>query len=149
MELFLNYKLNLVIMKKLIFLIVMLLASVTLFAQDPEVPADVNDLLGNLSGFLGSLAGMAGVVIFITAILVNAFKVGKRWGKLVLGWIVAILLAVLSNVINFGLYAESTWLETLTWGAGLGFVAGSIFDIPTTKTLVNLLLSLIKLKERD
>jgi len=149
-------------MKKLFVLIPMLLFGMVLFSQDSlgvevpgievpgvEVPEDVGDLLGDLSGWLGSFTLMVGVVIFLASLLITVLKLAKRWQKLVVGWVVAILLAALTNLLNFGLYAEATWLQTFVWGAGLGFVAGGIFDIPTTKTLINLLLSLIKLKKTE
>jgi len=134
-------------MKKLIFLIPMLLFGMVLFAQDPEVPADIVDLLSNLETFLGTLAGLAGTTIFLAAVLIKLIKTDKRWLKLVVGFVTAIILSAITNVANFGLFAESTWLATLLYGAGLGFVAGSLVDIPTMKILVELVLQLIQFKK--
>ena len=118
-----------------------------LFAQDPEVPADITDLLANLQTFLGTLAGMAGTTIFVAAILIKLIGVDKRWLKLVTGFATAIVISAATNLLNFGLFAESTWTATLLYGAGLGFVAGSLVDIPTMKILVELVLSLIRFKK--
>ena len=134
-------------MKKLIFLLSFLLIPVFLFAQDPEVPADLNDLLANLKSFFGSLAGMAGTTIFLAGVLIAALKAEKRWMKLLLGWVVALVISAISNLANFGLFAEAAFLDTLLWGIGLGVVAGSLSDIPTMKVIVELVLSLIKLKK--
>jgi len=134
-------------MKKVIFLLILLLSPLLLMAQDPEVPADLSTLLSNLSHFVGSLAGLAGVVIFIAAILNTVLKIIKKWLKLLVALGVAIVLALLTNLLNFGLFSESTWLETVFWGVGLGVVAGGIFDIPTMKVIVDLILSIIKLKK--
>jgi len=134
-------------MKKWIFLIALILAPMLIMAQDPEVPADITDLLANLQTFLGTLAGMAGTTIFLAGILIRLSKTEQRWVKLVMGFVTAIILAALTNLLNFGLFAGSTWLQTLLYGAGLGFVAGSLVDIPTMKVLLDLILSLIKLKK--
>ena len=136
-------------MKKWIFLIGFLFIPLIIFAQDPEIPADVADLLANLGTFFGSVAGIAGVTIFLTALLVTVIKVEKNWIKMVLGWAVAFVLAVVSNLLNFGYLAEATWAVTLAWGVGFGLIANAIFDIPTTKTLVQFLLSLLSLKKPE
>jgi len=134
-------------MKKWIFFFAMLLIPMLLLAQEPEVPEDIADLLANLQTFLGTLAGLAGTTIFLAGIIIRLSKTEQRWVKLVMGFITAIVLAALTNLLNFGLFAESTWLQTLLYGAGLGFVAGSLVDIPTMKVLLDLVLSLIKLKK--
>jgi len=134
-------------MKKWIFLFTLLLVPMFLMAQDPEVPADIADLLANLRSFLGSLAGMAGTTIFLAAIIIKAVSTDKRWLKLVIGFATAILLSAITNLANFGLFAESAWLDTLLYGAGIGFVAGSLVDIPTMKILVDLILQLAKFKK--
>ena len=134
-------------MKKWIVLFAMLLMPMLLLAQEPEIPEDIADLLANLRTFLGSLAGMAGTTIFLAALIIQVVKASKRWQKLTVGFVTAILLSSITNLANFGLFAESPWLDTLLYGAGLGFVAGSLSDIPTMKVLVELILSLIKLKK--
>ena len=134
-------------MKKWIFFFAMLLIPMLLLAQEPEVPEDIADLLANLQTFLGTLAGLAGTTIFLAGIIIRLSKTEQRWVKLVMGFITAIVLAALTNLLNFGLFAESTWLQTLLYGAGLGFVAGSLVDIPTMKVLLDLILSLIRLKK--
>ena len=134
-------------MKKWIFLLSFLLVPMLLLAQDPEVPADIADLMSNLKSFLGSLAGMAGTTIFLAAILIKLVNTDKRWLKLVIGFATAILLSAVTNLANFGLFADSAWLDTLLYGAGIGFVAGSLIDIPTMKILVELILQLAKFKK--
>ena len=134
-------------MKKWIFLLSFLLVPMLLLAQDPEVPVDIADLMSNLKSFLGSLAGMAGTTIFLAAILIKLVNTDKRWLKLVIGFATAILLSAVTNLANFGLFADSAWLDTLLYGAGIGFVAGSLVDIPTMKILVELILQLAKFKK--
>jgi len=134
-------------MKKWIFFFAMLLIPMLLLAQEPEVPEDIADLLANLQTFLGTLAGLAGTTIFLAGVIIRLIKTEQRVVKLVIGFVTAIVLAALTNLLNFGLFAESTWLQTLLYGAGLGFVAGSLVDIPTMKVLLDLVLSLIKLKK--
>ena len=133
-------------MKKLMFVLLALLP-LALFAQDPEVPADIADLLTNLKSFLGSLAGFAGTTIFLAAIVIKAINTEKRWLKLTVGFLTAVVLSVVTNLLNFGLFAESPMLDTLLYGVGLGFVAGSLVDIPTMKILVELILQLVRFKK--
>ena len=133
-------------MKRLIFLIA-LFVPVLLMAQQPEVPADIADLLTNLKTFLSTLAGLAGTTIFVAAIVIKAVQTEKRWLKLVIGFVTAIVLSAVTNLANFGLFAESAWLDTLLYGAGIGFVAGSLVDIPTMKILVELILQLVRFKK--
>ena len=134
-------------MKKWIFLLSFLLVPMLLLAQDPEVPADIGELLANLKSFLGSLAGMAGTTIFLAAILIKLVNTDKRWLKLVIGFATAILLSAVTNLANFGLFADSAWLDTLLYGAGICFVADALVDIPTMKILVELILQLAKFKK--
>ena len=134
-------------MKKWIFLFVMLLMPMVLLAQEPEVPEDIAELLANLQTFLGSLAGLAGTTIFVAAVIIKAVQTEKRWVKLVIGFLTAIVLSALTNLANFGLFAETAWLDTLLYGAGIGFVAGSLVDIPTMKILVELILQLVRFKK--
>jgi hypothetical protein len=134
-------------MKKIMLFLVLLLVPFALFAQEPEVPAGVSDLMSNLGHFVASLSGLAGIVIFVTGLLVALLKVEKRWMRLVIYLVIGVLLAILTNLLNFGLFAEATWIETLLNGVGLGVVAGGISDIPTMKVLLALILSFVSLKK--
>ena len=134
-------------MKKWIFLLSFLLVPMLLLAQDPEVPADIADLLANLKTFVSTLAGLAGTTIFLAAVLIKLINVEQQWIKLVTGFATAIVLSASTNLLNFGLFADSAWLDTLLYGAGIGFVAGSLVDIPTMKILVQLILQLAKFKK--
>ena len=133
-------------MKKLIFLFTLLFAAAAIFAQTPDVPVDVGEVLEDPGRLFKQLAGLVGLTIFVVGVIKPLLKTEKDWPKVVLSIVVALVLSLLSNAINFGLYADSAWLDTVIWGAGIGAAAGMIFDIHTMKTLVNLLLSIIRFR---
>ena len=145
-------------MKKLLFLFTLLIiAPVVLFSQVfpgdtstvPNVPENVYAVLDNPALFFGQLGGVVGLVILIVGALILIFKVGgeKKWPKVVLSFIVAVVLAVLQTVVNWGLFADSTWINTILGGLGVGAVAGGLIDIPTMKIILNIILSVVQFKK--
>ena len=137
------------IMKKLFFLFFLFLIPLVLFAQGdvPDVPETVSDILDDPGRFMKQLAGIAGLTIFVVGNLVLWFKLETKWVKVVVAAVVGLALSLLTNLIDYGLFADSAWLDTLVWGTGIGAVAGGLTDIPTMKIIVNILLSLVRLKK--
>ena len=137
-------------MKKLIFLIPMLLFGLVLFAQDvPDIPDKVSDFLDDPGRFLKQLAGIVGLTIFVVGNFILWFGMEKRWAKVVVSVLVALAVSLLTNAANYGLFAESAYIDTCIWGAGIGVAAGGVVDIPTMKILVNLILSIIRFKKPE
>ncbi len=135
-------------MKKLIVLISMLLFGMILFAQDvPDIPGDVGEILDDPGRFFKQLGGLVGLTIFVVQFLKLWLKPEAKWVKIVMALVVGSIFSLTTNVIDFGLFADSQYLDTAIWGLGVGAVAGFVFDIPTMRTLVNLLLSIIRLKK--
>jgi xanthine/uracil permease len=135
-------------MKRLFVLIPMLLFGMLLFGQDvPDVPGGVGDILEDPGRFLKQLGGLVGLTIFVVELLKLWLKPPARWQKVLMAIFVGLVFSLLTNLIDFGLFADSPWLNTALWGLGVGAAAGGIFDIPTVRTLVNLLLSIIQFKK--
>lgn len=120
----------------------LVLMIVPVFSQDVEPPADWLDLLAQMDTWFGTLIGFAAVTVFLGSVVTTLFKITKSWGKQIAAWLVAVLLCFLGNLINFGLLAEATWLQTLAYGIGAGLIANGIFDF----TVVQLILQYLKLE---
>jgi len=109
-------------MKKLFFLFALLFTAAAIFAQTPDVPVDVGEVLEDPGRFFKQLAGLVGLTVFVVSIIKPLLKTEKDWPKVVLAIVVGLVLSVISNLINFGLYADSAWMDTVIWGAGVGAV---------------------------
>lgn len=124
-------------MKKMLF-VLLLFIPVALFGQDVEPPANWLDLFANINVWLGTLAGVAAVTVFLAAAVNTLLKVAGFW-KQVVAWVISILLLVIGNLVNMGFMAELTWLNTLIYGVAAGFVANGIFDIEFIKMVLQAL----------
>jgi len=132
-------------MKRLMMFLILLIAiAIPAIAQEVEPPANWLDLFANINVWLGSLAGIAALTVFLAAALNTLLKTAGFWKQLV-AWLIAIALLVAGNLINMGFMAELTWLNTLVYGVAAGFLANGIFDI----ALVKLLLQAIGIEPKD
>jgi len=123
-------------MKKLMMFLIMLIAfTIPAIAQEVEPPTNWLDLFANINVWLGSLAGVAAVTVFLAAAL-NTLLKATGFVKQLVAWIIAIILLVAGNLINLGFMAELNWLHTLAYGVAAGFVANGIFDIELVKKLL-------------
>ena len=123
-------------MKKLMFLLFLMLLSIPVIAQVIEPPVGWLDLFAGIDKWLGSLAGIAAVTVFLAA-AVNTLLKTKGFVKQLVAWIIAIILLVIGNLVNMGFMAELSWLNTIIYGIAAGFLANGIFDMP-------LILSILK-----
>ena len=123
-------------MKKLIFVLFLMLLSIPIIAQVIEPPVGWLDLFAGIDKWLGSLAGIAAVTVFLAA-AVNTLLKTKGFVKQLVAWIIAIILLVIGNLVNMGFMAELSWLNTIIYGIAAGFLANGIFDMP-------LILSILK-----
>ena len=116
-------------MKKLMmFLIVLIAFTIPAIAQEVEPPTNWLDLFANINVWLGSLAGVAAVTVFLAG-AVNTLLKTTGFIKQLIAWIIAIILLVVGNLINMGFMAELTWLNTIVYGVAAGFLANGIFDL--------------------
>ena len=123
-------------MKKLMFLLILMLLSIPVIAQIIEPPANWLDLFANINKWLGSLAGIAAVTVFLAA-AVNTLLKTKGFMKQLVAWLIAIILLAIGNLVNMGFMAELSWLNTIIYGVAAGFLSNGIFDLP-------LILSILK-----
>ena len=118
-------------MKKFMFLFVLMLLPIVLFAQGTELPP--------LNTWFATFIGLSTAVVALAALLNTWLKVNKGWVKQVVAWLVAIILMIAGNLLNLGFMAELTWGHTLIYGIASGLVANGIFDIEFVKALLRLL----------
>jgi len=131
-------------MKKLMIVLFALLLSIPIIAQVVEPPASWLDLFANFNVWLGSLAGIAAVTVFLAA-AVNTLLKTKGFVKQLTAWLIAILLLVAGNFVNMGFMADLNWFHTVIYGVAAGFIANGIFDIG----LVKLLLQALKIEPKE
>ena len=113
-----------------------MLLSIPVIAQVIEPPVGWLDLFADIDKWLGSLAGIAAVTVFLAA-AVNTLLKTKGFMKQLVAWLIAIILLVIGNLVNMGFMAELSWLNTIIYGIAAGFLANGIFDMP-------LILSILK-----
>ena len=123
-------------MKKLLFVLLLILLSIPIIAQVIEPPVGWLDLFAGIDKWLGSLAGIAAVTVFLAA-AVNTLLKTKGFMKQLVAWLIAIILLVVGKLVNMGFMAEFSWLNTIIYGVAAGFLSNSIFDLP-------LILSILK-----
>ncbi len=129
--------------KSMMFFVMMFALLIPAFGQSVEAPTDWLAMFSSINVWLGSLAGIAAVTVFLAAELNKLLKLEGFWKQL-MAWIVAILLMVVGNLVNLGFMAELDWMHTIVYGIAAGFVSNGIFDI----TLVQLLLQAIGIEPK-
>jgi len=114
------------------------------FAQDITPPESIPEVFTGLSVYLGSLAGVAALSVFVTALITTSFTIVK-WLKRVISWLVPIIIVVGAGYLfHFGFLAEAPFLTVLLYGLGAGLVSNGLFDIE----LVQAVLVALKLKDK-
>lgn len=126
-------------MKKLIMFFVLLMAiPLAIFAQDPTTPpTGWGDILMNPSIWFASLAGIALLTAFLTALFNGWLKITKPFVKQLIAWAVAIILTVLSDLFNFGYAKDFTIVFAIVNGFAAGLAANGVFDIPILKAILD------------
>ena len=118
----------------------MFFIALAVFGQDViEPPENWGDIIMNPTKWFGSLAYIAALTTFIAAFLNGLLKVTRKFVKQLVAWLVAIVLLVGSDLLNFGYAAEFPILLAALHGVGVGFVANGIFDIPAIKYILDII----------
>lgn len=118
----------------------LLLIPVAIFAQEPVINPPTNwlELFANINVWLGSLAGVSAVTVFLAAVLNTLFGTSGFW-KQIVAWIVALILLIVGNLINMGFMAELNWLNTIVYGLAAGFISNGIFDVELVRAILRAL----------
>lgn len=119
------------------FMFLLALPSVLIAQDTVPVPDDIMEILMQINVYFGSLAGIAALTTFLAALLNGLLKVEKKFVKQIIAWLVAIILLVGANLLNYGFNAEFSILKSILYGFGAGLVANGMFDIPFIKILLD------------
>jgi len=126
-------------MKKLMmFFALMFVLILPTFGQAVDPPTNWLELFANINVWLGSLAGVAAVTVFLAAFLNTLFKTAG-FMKQIVAWLVALVLIIVGNLVNIGFMAELSWLNTIIYGVAAGLVANGFFDIELVKMILRAL----------
>lgn len=126
-------------MKKLVtFLFFLLLVPIAIIAQEPtQPPAGWGEILANPMLWFGSFAGVSLLTTFL-ATFVNAWlKITQNFPRQLCAWIVAILIMVATDLLNYGYAAEFPIWLAITHGFAAGLASNGWFDIPLLKSILN------------
>lgn len=133
------FKLIIKKMKKLMMFFALMFALILpVFGQVVEPPTNWLAVFANINVWLGSLAGIAAVTVFLAA-AANTLLKTTGFMKQLVAWIIAAILLVAGNLLNMGFMAELNWLHTLVYGLAAGFLANGIFDLEFIKTVLKAL----------
>ena len=122
------------IMKKMFYLMVLILAvPLLVIAQVDSTaypqPGSVIDIFTDLKGWLGSSTTVAGLTIFLTALVTSlVWKTATKIAKQILAVLISLALVVIGNVANIGFMAEFTIASTIIYGLVIGFMANGLYD---------------------
>jgi hypothetical protein len=125
-------------MKRLFVVFGFLFLVLGLFAQAIVPPETVPEALAGLDVYLGSLAGVAALSVFITALISRTFTFTVKWLKRVVSWLVPIIIVVIGGWgLNFGFLANESLGVVVLYGLAAGLVSNGIFSIDLVTALVN------------
>ena len=93
-------------------LLMLLVAPVLLLAQVDSIPqpGSIIDIFTDLNGWLSTSAGVAGVTIFLTALVTNMiWKTASKIAKQILAVGISLVLVVIGNLVNIGFMANGLY----------------------------------------
>jgi hypothetical protein len=132
------------IMKKFV-LMLLLMIPLALIAQDtiptpadPTTgPTDLWDFLLHFDSWIGTFAGVVLATAFLTTFFVGLLKVTKAFVKQIVSWAVAIILLVVTDLLNVGYAAEFPIMLAVIHGFTAGLASNGVFNIPLMKGILD------------
>jgi hypothetical protein len=124
-------------MKKMILFLALLLAlPLVIFAQDPTPPTGWGDVIMNPAKWFVDIGAVAILTAFIAAFFNGFLAITKKFPRQLIAWAVAIILLVVSDLINFGYAAEFPILLAVMHGFGAGLISNGVFNVPVVKGIL-------------
>ena len=127
-------------MKKFIMFLFLLLVPVAIFAQEPVINPPTNwlEVFASINVWLGSLAGVSAVTVFLAAFVNTLFGTSGFW-KQIVAWAIALILIIVGNLVNLGFMAQLSWLNTIVYGFAAGLISNGFFDLELVKMILRAL----------
>lgn len=124
------------LMKRFIAFFIIAIVAIPIIAQPIEPPADWAAVVDNFWIWFGNLAGLAALTTFIAGFLNGVLKASGKFVRQLVAWVVAVVLAWLSVLLNIGFLAEAQWYMVVLYGVGAGFVANGFFDVGLIQAII-------------
>ena len=114
-----------------------LVTPVALLAQTEfPVPTDIADVFVNFGVWVGTFTGIAGLTVFLTALVLKIFKVTGSGLRQLISWAMGAVLVVIMYVAHVGFAADLLWYGVIAYAIGVSLAANRLFDIGLLKSLL-------------
>lgn len=116
---------------------------VAIFAQQDTTggaitpPSNWGDVIFNFQEWFATFGGIAVLTAFVAAFLNGLLKVTQNFLKQLVAWAVAIILLVVTDLLNFGYAADFPILLAVVHGFAAGLVSNGVFDVPFMKGILD------------
>lgn len=126
-------------MKRLLmFFMLLLMIPLILIAQDtPVPPSGWGDIIMNPQKWFVDFGTIAVLTAFVATFANGLLKVVKKFPRQLVAWGVAIILLVVSDLLNFGYAKDFPILLAVIHGLGAGLAANGVFNIPMVKGILD------------
>lgn len=111
----------------------------SLIVIDPEIPVpeQITDLL-DIGKWFGSLGALSGLAFFLGGLLNNLVKAEKKFVRQGLPILVAIVLAIGSDLVGFGYLKDAALWVAALHGLVAGFMSNGWFDLITGQGILKI-----------
>ena len=134
-------------MKKYVFLFAFFLTiPLMISAQEIVPPVDWLEILANPLAWFATFPAIAGMVLFLTAIVNGLLNTQGKFLKQIVSWLIGIIIAVLADLINIGFTADMPLIIAALYGWGAGLAANGTFTISLLKTIFEAIETFFKSK---
>ena len=124
-------------MKKLLaFFLLLLVGTISIFAQEVEPPTEVWEIFTNIRAFLGSIYGAFALLVFLAPLVIGALKLEDKVMKYLFTILVAGGIVLACFFVEFGYLYGSHWISIPLNILGLVLVQTGVFAIPFVKDVL-------------
>ena len=127
-------------MKKIMMFLGFLLVPVMVFCQQDSVvivpPTGWGDIISNPTLWISSFTAVSLVTAFLAAFVNGLLKWTKSFFRQLTAWVVAILIVVVTDLLNIGYAKDYPLLFAVINGFFAGLAANGWFNIPTLKAIL-------------
>jgi hypothetical protein len=127
-------------MKKIMMFLGFLLVPVMVFCQQDSTvivpPTGWGDIISNPTLWISSFTGVSLVTAFLAAFFNGLLKWTKSFYKQLTAWVIAIIIVVVTDLLNIGYAKDYPLLFAVINGFFAGLAANGWFNIPTLKAIL-------------